>query len=138
MLYNIISFNFWIVCRYIWKTLKSDLNIPTEFQFTFKIECCVALFRGRVVRPAHYGRNFYNFVKKVFLIGSCLLIYQKFKRFYPNNIFHLFKPWNDFYNVFKKHISLKVENILKGSLDLIPSPSPSVKIQIIGRKVYLR
>ena len=32
----------------------------------------------------------------------------------------------------------KVEQTLKGSLGLIPSPSPSVKIQIIGRKVYLR
>ena len=32
----------------------------------------------------------------------------------------------------------KVENILKGSLDLIPSPSPLVKIQINVRKVYLR
>jgi hypothetical protein len=33
---------------------------------------------------------------------------------------------------------LKVERILKGSLDLTPSPSPSVKIQIMGRKVCLR
>ena len=32
----------------------------------------------------------------------------------------------------------KVEKILKGSLDLIPSPSPSVKIQIMGGKVCLR
>ena len=32
----------------------------------------------------------------------------------------------------------KVELFLKGSLDLIPSPSPSVKIQIMGRKVCLR
>ena len=31
-----------------------------------------------------------------------------------------------------------VENFLKGSLYLIPSPSPSVKIQIMGRKVCLR
>ena len=31
----------------------------------------------------------------------------------------------------------KVEKILKGSLYLIPSPSPSVKIQIMGRKVCL-
>ena len=30
----------------------------------------------------------------------------------------------------------KVEKILKGSLDSIPSPSPSVKIQIIGGKVH--
>ena len=32
----------------------------------------------------------------------------------------------------------KVEKILEGSLDSIPSLSPSVKIQIIGGKVYLR
>ena len=32
----------------------------------------------------------------------------------------------------------KVENILKGSLDSIPSPSPSVKIQIMGGKDCLR
>jgi hypothetical protein len=30
--------------------------------------------------------------------------------------------------------SNKVENILKGSLDSIPSSSPSVKIQIMGGK----
>jgi hypothetical protein len=33
---------------------------------------------------------------------------------------------------------VKVEKILKGSLDLIPSPSPLVKIQIMGGKVCLR
>ena len=32
----------------------------------------------------------------------------------------------------------KVETILKGSLDSIQSPSPSVKIQIMRRKVCLR
>ena len=32
----------------------------------------------------------------------------------------------------------KVENILKGILDSIPSPSPSEKIQIMGGKVCLR
>ena len=30
---------------------------------------------------------------------------------------------------------IKVEKILKGSLDSIPSPSPSMKIQIMGGKV---
>ena len=34
--------------------------------------------------------------------------------------------------------SNKVEKILKGSLDSIPSPSPSVKIQIMGGKVCLK
>ena len=32
----------------------------------------------------------------------------------------------------------KVENILKGRLDSIPSPSPSVTIQIMGGKIGLR
>ena len=32
----------------------------------------------------------------------------------------------------------KVEKILKGGLDSIPSPLPSVKIQIMSRKVCLR
>ena len=35
-------------------------------------------------------------------------------------------------------LSFKAENILKGSLDLISSPSPSVKIQIMDGKVCLR
>ena len=34
--------------------------------------------------------------------------------------------------------NLKVEKILKGSLDWILSPSPSVKIQTMGRKVCLK
>ena len=38
--------------------------------------------------------------------------------------------------IFLKRILLKLEKILKGSLDLISSPSPSVKI--IGGKVCLR
>ena len=33
---------------------------------------------------------------------------------------------------------IKVEKILKGSLDSIPSPSPSVKFQMLGGKVCLR
>jgi hypothetical protein len=32
----------------------------------------------------------------------------------------------------------KIEKILKGSLNSIPSPSPSVKIQMMGGKVCLR
>ena len=42
--------------------------------------------------------------------------------------------------MFRTYISdiVKVEKILEGSLDLILSPSPSVKIQIMGGKVCLR
>ena len=32
----------------------------------------------------------------------------------------------------------KIEKILKGSLNLIPSPSPSVRIQVMGWKVCIR
>ena len=35
-------------------------------------------------------------------------------------------------------MTVKVEKILKDSLDSTPSPSPFVKIQIIGGKVCLR
>ena len=34
--------------------------------------------------------------------------------------------------------AFKVEKIRKGSLDLIPSPSPSVQIQILGGKVSFK
>ena len=37
-----------------------------------------------------------------------------------------------------RYFFTKVEKILKGTLVSIPSPSPSVKIQTIGRKVCLR
>ena len=33
-----------------------------------------------------------------------------------------------------QHATSKVEKILEGSLNLIPSPSPSLKIQIMGGK----
>jgi hypothetical protein len=41
----------------------------------------------------------------------------------------------NFHLIFLLQIPSKVENILEGSLDLIPSPSPSDKIQIMGGKV---
>ena len=50
--------------------------------------------------------------------------------------------WNNFFIFKSAKLSagrtVKVENILKGSLDLIPSPSSSVKIQIMAGKVCLR
>ena len=46
--------------------------------------------------------------------------------------------WKNLTENFREKINGKVEKIFKGSLDLIPSPSPSVKIQIIGGKVCLR
>ena len=56
------------------------------------------------------------------------------------------KPWINIIFIditLTNHVSsqgfkLKVEKILKGSLDSIPPPSPSVKFQIMGGKVCLR
>ena len=45
----------------------------------------------------------------------------------------IFKP-----NQAKVDKYIKVEKILKGSLNLIPSPSPLVKIQILREKVSVR
>ena len=50
------------------------------------------------------------------------------------------KQVNNIYS-FKKENWLdivKVEKIKEDGLNLFPSPSPSVKVQIIGGKVYLR
>ena len=46
--------------------------------------------------------------------------------------------WSFVYAPSNCEIPFKVENILKGSLELIPSPSHSVKIQIMVGKVCLR
>jgi hypothetical protein len=43
-----------------------------------------------------------------------------------------------FSQLFFSNISFKVEKILRGILDLIPSYLPSVKNQSIGEKVFLR
>ena len=42
------------------------------------------------------------------------------------------------YKLSSKPMGNEVEKILKGSLDLIPSPSPSAKIQIMDKRVCLR
>ena len=46
-------------------------------------------------------------------------------------------PNLDIIKLFSK-IAYKVEKILKGSLDKIPSPSSEVKIQVMSGKVLLR
>ena len=47
-------------------------------------------------------------------------------------------PFKPYCFISRVNFISKVEKTLKGSLDLIPSPSPSVKIQIMGGKVCLR
>ena len=48
------------------------------------------------------------------------------------------KPNFSLIPAYESGLHIKVKKILKGSLDSIPSPSPSVKIQIMGGKVGLR
>ena len=52
----------------------------------------------------------------------------------PKFIYALCTIFGGTENTGKFH-EFKIETILKGSLDSIPSPSPSVKIQIMGGKV---
>ena len=79
-------------------------------------------------------------------------IIENFEHFFSGLIrstqTHFFLKW--FLNIFMNYIQFKrglqqsylkfickVEKILKGTLDSTPSPSPSGKIQIMGRKVCL-
>ena len=59
-------------------------------------------------------------------------------RFYLVFILILFKFCQKKFDKIEIKLEIKVEKILKGSFDLISSPSPSVKIQIMGGKVCLR
>ena len=54
----------------------------------------------------------------------------------PHLIFFIIQSPSKLFNYFAQ--KRRVKNILKGSLDLIPSPPPSVKIQIIGGKICLQ
>ena len=75
-----------------------------------------------------------NFWKKLYTKGTAIL----------NHFVALKKVWYWKGNICKhrvkpsKSLHYKVEKILKGSLDWIPSSSPLVKIQIMDRKVCLR
>ena len=53
----------------------------------------------------------------------------------PKRVFFIYK---NKYKKMPKPNRIKVENILKGTLDSIPSPSPLVKSQIMCGKVWLR
>ena len=66
-------------------------------------------------------------------IASCLLCQSTF-----SNHEELFVHSCEQIKVETNELEDKVEKVLKGSLDSIPSPSHSVKIQILGGKVCLR
>ena len=64
------------------------------------------------------------------------------RRLYAQHVDHLAQGWRGYY--WQKGViqqlrgpNFKVKTILKGSLDLIPSPSTSMKIQIMDGKVCL-
>ena len=64
---------------------------------------------------------------KILSIFTLIFLIQNFK-FCPKLTISILDPIK----------SIKAEKILKGILNSIPSPSPSVKIQIMGGKVCLR
>ena len=71
------------------------------------------------------SRKFFSVIAPDFT--QCNFCFLQLSLWFLLNIFGIFE-----------FIYFKVEKILKGSLDSIPSPSPSVKFQIMRRKVSLR
>ena len=71
------------------------------------------------------SRKFFSVIAPDFT--QCNFCFLQLSLWFSLNIFGIFE-----------FIYFKVEKILKGSLDSIPSPSPSVKFQIMRRKVSLR
>ena len=65
--------------------------------------------------------------------------FQKFHRqhFFKHGILKRLQQFLN-YRMFSAYIRKVFKKIERGSLDLIPSPIPSVKIQIMGRKICLR
>ena len=79
---------------------------------------------------------------QIFLQNSTLeriLLYLVFLLKIIQNSFGILKEFGSQFRL-KRQLtsSIKVEKILKSSLYLIPSPSNSVKIQIVGGKICLR
>ena len=105
----------------------------------------------------YYHRTWPKYLITAFCMGTHLLIWI-FNLFSISSVRNLpnwswsqpcATPWPVFWvSIMKIHCRsilwlkvkffFKVGKVLKGSLDLIPSPLPSVKIQIMGGKVYLR
>ena len=73
-------------------------------------------------------------LKYFFHFNGQKIWFKLIKHFIQTLMFSIFNQKSDFQLCIETYFS-KVENIWKGSLDLISSPSPSVKIQIIGGKV---
>ena len=84
---------------------------------------------GRV--GPHSGRLFLKIVKKIKLVFS--LLKTSFQSFFD----FCSKCAGGFFVLCFASSKSKVEKVLKGSLDSIPSPSPSVKIQILEAESLL-
>ena len=95
-----------------------------KFCFSFQNNCLLALIFVALSTETNYQRV---------LPHALTTHHARGANFQEDNI----REWYSgaYYKRRAKH---KVENILKGSLDSIPSSSPSVKIQIISLPYYLK
>ena len=73
-----------------------------------------------------------DFIKD-FILKAFRVKIEKWDRMYISDEQRAFI--HRFLDTERPQVMTKVEKILKGCLDLIPSPSPLVKIQIMDRKV---
>ena len=96
------------------------------------------LNQGSVVHLSNF--SIFYFIRKLALYRSNIFR-KRNSQIILRNIWGTCLPWqfdSEIGAAFSNTFVCKVEKILKGRLDLIPSPSASVKIQIMDRKVCLR
>ena len=101
---------------------------------TYKNSSCSCLTRNEFTGPIFGLRHKISFGAPAWPIWILTLEPEFFGLLLLSTKFSLKWIKNKFFYI----IDDKVENILKGSLDSISSPSPLVKIQIMGGKVCLR
>ena len=91
-------------------------------------------FNYLFIKRVHYFWS--NHLKTPWLCSLYIIVYSS--NFPPVVLGYLGTDGIFLKSLFSIYCCYKVEKILKDSLDVIPSPSPSVKIQIMGGKVCLR
>ena len=134
----------WLGSRWISSAIALTPEIQSFYYFKFLFNIFLNSLKIKYICMKQMVSQIPNFQLRMFLIGS-KIDYQKniktiIRQLKQNLLLEFQNSWNHVMNILlkSKNTPNKLEKILKGSLDSIPYPSPSVKIEIIGGKVYLR
>ena len=105
-----------------------------RFSFFFACPCFLGVI-GLKMKLKLYNLELQSFIRLSSIFKKETIIMKSYNVTILSKIAWNAPDWH-IWEHFKHFI--KVEKILKGSLNLIPSTLPSVKIQIMGGKVFLR